>query len=118
MITRCSNKNRRSFKDYGGRGISVSKDWSKFENFSRDMADGYIPGLTLERIDVNGNYCKENCVWATRKQQARNKRNNRRVTYHGREMTVVELAEETNTHYFTLMDRLKVQQLSAEHATE
>jgi hypothetical protein len=75
MLSRCRNKNNRAYPDYGGRGIIVCKRWLKFENFLADM--GEIPNdLELERNDNNGNYCKENCRWATSLEQNGNKRNN------------------------------------------
>ena len=71
MKQRCNNPKNHKFKDYGGRGITYCKEWEQFENFLDDM--GVRPeNKTLDRIDVNGNYCKENCRWATAKQQSRN----------------------------------------------
>lgn len=74
MIQRCYNKNHDSYSDYGGRGITVCERWlESVENFIEDM--GKCPeGLTLERIDVNGNYCPENCKWETASNQGYNKR--------------------------------------------
>jgi hypothetical protein len=73
MIERCSNPNVKCWKDYGGRGISVCESWKNFENFYADMHDRPT-GLTIERVDVNGNYEPGNCVWDDKFRQAQNHR--------------------------------------------
>lgn len=81
MIQRCCNPNNSAYEDYGGRGISVCDAWKTFENFYADMGDPN--GLTIERILVNGDYCKDNCKWADRKEQMRNTRRSKFLTIDG-----------------------------------
>lgn len=90
MKDRCSNHEN---KDYGGRGIKICEEWiNSFDAFLRDM--GKRPyGHSIDRIDVNGDYCKENCRWSIPKVQCRNRTNNVYVLYEGREITVAEFAE-------------------------
>lgn len=71
MWTRCTNPNVKSYKDYGGRGITICSRWERFENFLADMGERPA-GRTLDRENVNGNYEPGNCRWATRKEQAMN----------------------------------------------
>lgn len=79
MRSRCLNSNRKDFKNYGGRGISVCRRWrNSFENFLTDMGER-PKGLTLDRIDNNGPYGKWNCKWSTRKEQNNNSRNCKKV---------------------------------------
>lgn len=74
MKERCTNKNNKRYESYGGRGISYDPKWETFEGFLEDMLPTYQEGLELDRIDVNGNYCKENCRWSTQSEQCYNQR--------------------------------------------
>ncbi|MDR5729695.1 MAG: hypothetical protein RB191_19945 [Terriglobia bacterium] len=104
MIQRCTNPKKRSFKDYGERGITVCARWRKFENFLVDM--GRAPGrLTLERNDVNGNYEPSNCRWASWAEQNRNKRNTVSLTLNGATKSLNEWSVITGIDYHTLKAR-------------
>lgn len=111
MLARCNNKNNEKHHDYGGRGIKVCDRWSGrngFENFIADMGVPEDKLLTIDRKDVNGDYCLDNCRWATNKQQARNKRSNKKVIWNGEERLLVELAEELGVSYKRAYRRLSL----------
>lgn len=106
MKARCNNPKDGRYHRYGGRGITYCKEWEEFEPFYEwAMSNGYSNALTLDRIDVNGNYEPENCRWATWKEQANNKSNNINVKYKGKTLTLMELSETTNMPYDTLKVR-------------
>lgn len=110
MLRRCNYKKHKRYKDYGGRGIKVCDRWSNKENgFQNFLKDVGLPGegLTLDRIDNNGNYETRNWIWATRKQQNRNTRKNKLYYYNGAWQCVSALAEENKIHKETLRSRLK-----------
>jgi hypothetical protein len=87
---RCEHPNAEGYANYGGRGIRFL--WNSFEEFFAEMGPRPSPKHTLERIDNDGPYSKENCRWATRQEQGNNKRNNRMVDYHGTSFTLAQLA--------------------------
>lgn len=89
MLTRCTNQNSPKYPRYGGRGIKVCDRWLRFENFFADMGERPL-GMTLDRIDNNGNYEPGNCRWATLEQQANNTRTNRFVEVNGQRMSMAQ----------------------------
>ena len=90
--TRCFNKNSKSYKEYGGRGIKMCEEWlHEFQAFYNwAIENGYKDGLTIDRIDNNGNYTKENCRWVTMKEQSNNKRTSKYITYNNETHTMAE----------------------------
>ena len=107
---RCYNPKCKIYPRYGGRGIKICPQWHDFQTFYNDvsqMENFNRAGYTLDRINVNGDYSPENCRWATRKEQARNRRNNVLVEYEGVEMTLAEAAEKSGINYSTLQSRYK-----------
>lgn len=92
MKSRCNSISHVEFHRYGERGITFCERWKLFDLFLRDMGERPI-GKTLDRIDVNGNYCPENCRWATPKEQSRNTRRNVIVEIDGQSKTVAEWCE-------------------------
>jgi hypothetical protein len=108
MIQRCTNPNSQAYPLYGGRGIEVHPSWvESYEAFIADVGRRPSPEHTLERVDTDGGYVPGNVVWATMREQQRNRRNNRLLTFDGREQTAVAWAEEKDLPYTTLLGRLK-----------
>lgn len=106
MIDRCTNPKNHAYARYGGRGIKVCEQWKSLPGFIASM--GIPPkGMTLERIDTNGDYCPENCRWATHKEQNNNRRNNKIVVINGIAMTQMQAVELTGLKRQTLEYRLR-----------
>lgn len=106
MKHRCNKETSNKWKSYGGRGITYDPKWETFEGFLEDMGESWQEGLSIDRIDVNGNYCKENCKWSTRKEQMNNKTDNHYITYDGRIQTMTQWARELGMKDHTLSNRL------------
>lgn len=106
MRQRCSNPKDGRYSDYGGRGISVCPEWSSFEQFYADMGPRPSAKHSIDRIDNNGNYCKENCRWATKKEQNTNQRSNVWLTHNDKTLVLSEWAEKLGIPYKTLHRRI------------
>lgn len=119
---RVLNKNTGDYKYYGERGISISDDWLEYLNFKRDMYESYLEhrkdhgqnNTTLERIDNDKDYCKENCKWATRYEQAQNRRNSMAFSFNGKTQSLGAWAKELDVRYYTLWSRMNLYGWSVE----
>lgn len=105
MLARCHDKSRNNYHNYGGRGIKVCQEWLKFENFLHDMGER-PSGMTLDRLDVNGNYQKDNCKWSTNFEQGIRMRKNHRITFNGETLTIAQWARKLNIKDGTIRARL------------
>ena len=104
MVNRCTNQNEPAYPNYGGRGNTICESWKTFEPFKEwALSSGYADDLFIERVDNDKGYCPENCKWATRKEQNRNKRSN--VMIGGK--CIGELAEKYGMSYNTLYGRIR-----------
>ena len=109
MKSRCATKIGRTFKDYGGRGITVCQEWlDSFEAF-RDWAleNGYRDDLTIDRKNNDGDYCPENCRWITNQEQQNNRRDNHLLEYKGETHTITEWARKQGISENALVHRIQ-----------
>jgi hypothetical protein len=107
MHTRCTNPQGTGYENYGARGITICDRWREsFENFLTDMGPRPSSAHSVERKDNNRGYEPDNCVWATRVEQANNRRNNRVVTYKGQRLTIVQAAALAGIPAQNVYDRL------------
>lgn len=113
MKQRCLNPNNTAYKNYGGRGIKVYDKWiESYEVFKKwALENGYTDSLTIERINVNGDYEPLNCTWVTMKEQQNNRRNNRIITYNGETHTLAQWAEKTGISKRILWERIFVKKM-------
>lgn len=104
---RCLNINNKNYSLYGGRGILICKEWENdYSKFLSDMGRAPFKKATIDRINSNGNYCKDNCRWASMKEQNNNKSNNKLITFQGKTMTAKKWSEITGINYGTIIMRL------------
>lgn len=107
MRNRCFNERNKDFKFYGGRGIKVEEPWkSSFWDFYEDVIGLWAPGLSIDRIEGSGNYCKSNCRFGTASTQANNTRRNIFVTLNGRKLTVMQWSREIGVSRCRIMGRI------------
>lgn len=109
MKDRCNNPNNKRYSRYGGRGIRICDSWNaRFENFQEwAINNGYADDLTIDRIDVDGNYEPDNCRWVTRQVQNNNTSRTVKITHDGKTMSMMEWSKELNIPYHKLSYRHK-----------
>lgn len=108
MRGRCYRQTDDHYKHYGARGISIDHEWDSFENFMKwSLSHGYRPDLTIDRIDVNGNYSPDNCRWVDIKTQCNNRTSNVCVVIGGVSHNIKEWSEITGIKYATIYYRWK-----------
>ena len=108
MHSRCYDPKHKNFKNYGGRGILVCERWHTFEFFVEDMGPKPTPQHTIERNDVNGNYEKSNCRWATRKEQYRNQRRSVYIEFNGQRILLMDVTQQLGLSRTVVYQRLKL----------
>lgn len=108
MKQRCYNEKRPDYKRYGGKGVRICEEWlNDFQTFyDWAYSNGYKDNLSIDRIDVNGNYHPSNCRWANDETQARNRTNNSIATINGKRKTVTEWANKLNVHHGNVRSRI------------
>lgn len=118
IIKRCTNQSHSTYKNYGGRGIIICEEWKNdflcFYNWA--INNGYKEDLTIDRINVNGNYEPDNCRWITKKQQSNNKRNSHYLTFKGQTSTIAEWGEKLNIRASKIRKRINQYHWTVERA--
>ena len=117
MRSRCNNPKNIMYKNYGGRGICCCNEWKHFDTFMHwALKSGYTDELTLERINVSGDYCPDNCCWIPKEKQYLNRTDSHFITAFGKTQTIKEWADETGLKYDTIHARIKYYGWDAEKA--
>jgi len=106
IMGRCLNQNNPAYPRYGGRGITICDRWRDFAAFLADMGEP-PPGFSVERVDNDQGYSPTNCIWADRKTQGRNKRDNHLLTVNGETLTIAEWADRVGLKYATVHQRIR-----------
>lgn len=120
MLDRCYNKHVKRYENYGGRGIKVCDEWyNNFQSFyTWAMNNGYKNGLSIDRINNDGDYEPSNCRWTNNKTQARNRRSNRNITINGETRCLMEWCEILNLNYKVTWQRINTYHWSIKKALE
>ena len=118
MTERCSNFNNNSYHRYGGRGIKVCEEWKNFSEFLKDMGKKPTPKHTIERIDVNGNYEKNNCKWIVNTQQARNTTRTAYAVIDGKNQLVIDLCKEKGLSISAIRSKVCREKISYQEAVD
>mgnify|MGYP003611895627 CR=1 FL=1 len=120
MKNRCYSKRNQKYKDYGGRGIIICDEWlNDYFTFKKwALENGYKGNLSIDRIDVNGNYEPSNCKWSTMEEQANNTRKNKYITYQGRTQTLSKWCKELGLEYDRIKARFNTCHMTPEQAFE
>lgn len=107
MKSRCNNPKNKKYYRYGNRGVTVCEEWQQFEAFYKwAMESGYRNGLSIDRIDNDGNYCPENCRWATHREQANNTSKTIKIEFNGETKTLSEWADSIGINRECLWKRI------------
>lgn len=107
MRRRCSEKNSKDYKNYGGRGITVCERWDDFAAFLADMGLRPTPQHTIERVDNDKGYSPDNCIWATRDVQGQNRRNVLRIPAYGENLTIRQIVNRSGLGYACVYKRFR-----------
>ena len=107
MKDRCFNPNHKRYSDWGGRGITVCDRWLNFKNFLADMGVKPTPKHSIDRIDNDGDYCPDNCRWATKAEQGNNRRSNRFITINDVTLTIVQWEKKMGFNKNIIWQRLE-----------
>ena len=107
MLYRCNCPTSPAYELYGGRGVRVSEEWHSFEVFIKDMGERPTNLHSIDRINVDGNYCADNCKWATKKEQSRNKTNSRYLIVNGERIQVDDYCEANGISKAAIKNRFR-----------
>lgn len=106
MKQRCLKENAKNYHNYGGRGITICNEWMDFNVFINDLGLRPPGNYELERVDNNGNYCPANCKWATKKEQANNRRTNTILTFMGKSLTISQWEDVVGISQILIANRI------------